>query len=118
MISQIPMPKGALVIKDITHQEFANLIDSWQRTMETVPDNDLEKIIVIGGHDAKYISFEDKALKLWRELVNYLGDYPFTDDTTDYGKEPTCFFCSHIRPTHDLDCIYLRAKKLLEEQKC
>lgn len=56
------------------------------------------------------------ALSLWREWFEKSGDNPqVTPDVWDH-----CFFCGNLReqhPAHVPDCIYLRAKALVEKGK-
>ena len=54
----------------------------------------------------------DKALELWKRLFEWTDD-PYEGD--EYGKQ-WCFFCGEDYPTHIIDCIWIEAKKLVEEQ--
>lgn len=52
------------------------------------------------------------ALDLWKEWFEQDGD-PWTQDSYD---RTWCFFCTSQEPQHDEDCIFVRARALLEEQ--
>lgn len=59
----------------------------------------------------------NEALTLWREWLAKGGD-PFY--ASEMGGDVYCFFCgewqhdSDNRPEHEADCIYVRAKRLVE----
>jgi hypothetical protein len=55
---------------------------------------------------------EDETLKLWRRLLEWIGDDPWHE--INYGLDFSCFFCGEDRPNHEPDCIYLVVKKLIE----
>lgn len=114
MIGKIPVPKGVLVIKDVSQSEFSRLLDDWKDVLDKTANDGIDGIMVIGGREVEYISFEDKALELWKELIFYLRDDPFVNDTTDYGRDPSCFFCGSDKPHHESSCIYIRARNLIE----
>jgi len=58
------------------------------------------------------MSEEDKALGLWRRLLEWIGDYPWQE--SNYDLDSTCFFCGEDYPEHKSNCVYLAAKKLIE----
>lgn len=55
----------------------------------------------------------DKGLELWKQWFDWDGE-PWTSD--DYGRTD-CFFCGESYPSHSEDCVWVHAKKLLEEQE-
>jgi hypothetical protein len=56
------------------------------------------------------------ALELWCRWWNETNGEPWVGDTTDYGRDDSCFFCSSYRhESHDENCIYLQVAKLLEK---
>jgi hypothetical protein len=53
----------------------------------------------------------DKALELWKRVFRECGS-PYTFPLQDR----VCFFCGGIDFRHKLGCIWIEAKKLVEEQ--
>lgn len=56
---------------------------------------------------------DDEALKLWIEFFELVNEpWEGTRDGSD-----TCFFCTELRPHHEHECIWVRAKALVEKHK-
>lgn len=66
-----------------------------------------------GGCDCVVLdaTAEEKALELWREFFERDND-PFVVQTY-WGEDLQCYFCDG-KPDHKPDCIYIRAKALIE----
>ncbi len=64
------------------------------------------------------MSMEDTALQLWREFFGERGRGSYFDSPCGDAE---CFFCGESiyneEEGHDPDCVYIRAKKLLEERE-
>lgn len=52
---------------------------------------------------------EENALELWKRWFEFSGDPWESIDVF----EDCCFFCCGDRPDHELDCVYVAAKKLI-----
>ena len=59
----------------------------------------------------------DKALELWKRLFEWTGTDPSEIDWISGDK--ICFFCGMVKDKqpHASDCIWIEAKKLVEENK-
>ena len=62
---------------------------------------------------------EDTALALWREWLEQDGDPLYA---SEQNGDLYCFFCQEWQAnrrahTHAPDCIYIRAKRLIEANK-
>lgn len=55
---------------------------------------------------------DDEALKLWIELFQWV-DEPW--ESIPNGD--VCFFCGRYKPRHENECIWVRAKTLVEKHK-
>lgn len=56
---------------------------------------------------------QGQALKLWIEFFELVNEpWEGTRDGSD-----TCFFCTELRPHHEHECIWVRAKALVEKHK-
>lgn len=56
---------------------------------------------------------EDRALSLWKEWFDYNG-IPWERDADNWDS--SCFFCGKGHPEHEGNCVFIRAKKLIEEK--
>jgi hypothetical protein len=51
----------------------------------------------------------DTGLELWKEFIEFSPFAAGPDNWTSF-----CFFCGEEVPNHEPDCIFLKAKKLIE----
>ena len=63
-------------------------------------------------HDLIFVEPRNPWRELWVEWFDFSGD-PWEEG--EWGGEKACFFCTGA-PGHEPDCVYLKAKRLLDEE--
>jgi hypothetical protein len=56
----------------------------------------------------------DEALQIWKKWFEYSGS-PWVLGSGGWFEE--CFFCGENIPNHEDNCVYVKAKKLIDSEK-
>lgn len=91
------------------------VIDNMKDWFEKVKPNN-ETTFVLSNEDLKKLELQSvhsmtEAMELWKRLFDWTGN-PFV--VGNHTWQRVCYFCGENKPKHELHCIWLKAKGLIE----